>query len=358
MAELRPAYLIHGDDHGAVAERRAGLRALAEGQQGGGASVELLEGHAATPAGVADALAAMTLAIGRRVIVVEGVERWRQADVEKHLAAALAQMPPDTTLALFAREEARAKAPAALHDAVKRAGGQVVAQTTVKPWELAKWAREQAARLGLSLDAAAAKALVAQVGERQQRLLRELEKLALEGDPAAAEIERPRADGHAPDAGAATQPRQIGVQDIERRAAHSTEWRAYGLADELVAADARQATLSYLRLRQQGERLSGLTYLMAQRLRDALAIALRLQKGESVAEVKRGLRMPARAAERFVADVARTDAERLRRALAALADLELNSRGGAPLQSSRTSLAGLDEDTLALRAIEAIATTG
>ncbi|MEA2141120.1 MAG: hypothetical protein QOC91_1219, partial [Solirubrobacteraceae bacterium] len=36
MAELKPAYLIHGDDHGAVAERRAGLRALAEGGSGGG----------------------------------------------------------------------------------------------------------------------------------------------------------------------------------------------------------------------------------------------------------------------------------------------------------------------------------
>ena len=34
MAELKPAYLIHGDDHGAVAERRAGLRALAEAQEG------------------------------------------------------------------------------------------------------------------------------------------------------------------------------------------------------------------------------------------------------------------------------------------------------------------------------------
>jgi DNA polymerase-3 subunit delta len=64
--------------------------------------------------------------------------------------------------------------------------------------------------------------------------------------------------------------------------------------------------------------------------------------------------MPARAAERFVADVARTDVERLRAALAALADLELDTRGGAPLASSRTALAGLDEDTLALRAIEAI----
>ena len=33
MPELKPAYLIHGDDHGAVAERRAGLRALAESQR-------------------------------------------------------------------------------------------------------------------------------------------------------------------------------------------------------------------------------------------------------------------------------------------------------------------------------------
>jgi|HubBroStandDraft_2_1064218.scaffolds.fasta_scaffold00532_11 DNA polymerase-3 subunit delta len=349
MAELKPAYLIHGDDHGAVAERRAGLRTLVERQEGGSASVELLEGDAATPAGVADALAAMTLALGQRVIMVEGVERWRQADVEKQLAGAIEQMPPDTTLAMFAREEARAKAPAALHDAVKRAGGQIVAQMTVKPWELAKWARQQAERLGISLDAAAAKALVAQVGERQQRLLRELEKLALEGDPSDATT-------GASSAAATAAPRHIGVQDIERRAAHSTEWRAYGLADALVGGDSREATLSYLRLRQQGERLSGLTYLMAQRLRDGLAIALRLQAGESAAEIKRGLRMPARAAERFVADVARSDVERLRSALAALADLELDTRGGAPLQHSRTALAGLSEDTLALHAIESIAT--
>ncbi len=333
MADLKPAYLIHGDDHGAVAERRAGLRALAEGLDGGGnSSVELLEGDAATPAGVADALAAMTLAIGRRVIIVEGVERWRQADVEKHLTSAFAQMPPETTVALFAREEARAKAPAAIHDAIKRAKGQVVAQMTVKPWELAKWAREQAARMGLELDMAAAKALVAQVGERQQRLLRELEKLALEGDP-----------------------RQVSAQDIEARTAHSAEWRAYGLADALVGADGREATLSYLRLREQGERLSGLIYLMAQRLRDALAISLRLQDGDSVAEVKRTLRMPARAAERFVADVARTDPEKLRAALATMADLELDSRGGAPLLASRTAFGGLSEDTLAQRAIEKIA---
>jgi DNA polymerase III subunit delta len=329
---LKPAYLIHGDDHGALAERRAGLRALVEGREGGAGSVELLEGEAATPAGAAAALAAMTLAVGWRVIVVEGVERWRQGEVQEHLAAALARMPPQTTLALFAREEARAKAPAALHDAVARAGGQVVEQTTVKPWELPRWAREQGSRLGISLDAAAAKALVAQVGERQQRLLRELEKLALEGNE------------------------RVSAHDIDARAAHSSEQRAYALADALVGSDLAAATRSYLRLREQGERISGLTYLMAARLRDALAVALRLRAGESVAEVKRTLRMPARAAERFVADVARSDAQRLRAALSALADLELDTRGGAPLAASRTATAGLQEDTLALRAIHTITT--
>jgi DNA polymerase-3 subunit delta len=335
MAELKPIYLVHGDDHGAVAERRAGLRALAEAPDAD-ASVELLEGDAATPAGVAEALTAMTLAIGRRVIVVEGVERWRQAEVEKVLAAAIAQMPPDTTLALFAREEPRAKAPEALHEAVKAAGGQVVAQMTVRPWELPKWARQQAERIGLSLDAAAAKALVAQVGERQQRLLRELEKLALES---------------AVDENGAT---TIDLQRIDDRAAHSAEWRAYALADALVGANAREATLSYLRLREQGERLPGLIYLMSQRLRDALAVALRLQAGESEAVVKRSLRMPSRAADRFIADVARSDPDRLRSALAALADLELDSRGGAVIASRRAPLSALGEDTVALHAIELI----
>jgi DNA polymerase III subunit delta len=93
---------------------------------------------------------------------------------------------------------------------------------------------------------------------------------------------------------------------------------------------------------------------MARRLREALQIALRLQAGESTAQVKRTLRMPARAAERFIADVSRSDPERLRRALEALADLELDSRGGAALAPARSALAALDEDTIALRAIGAI----
>jgi DNA polymerase-3 subunit delta len=249
----------------------------------------------------------------------------------------MAEMPPDTTLAIFAREDQRAKAPVALHEAVTRAGGQVVEQATVKPWELPKWAREQGARLGLALDQHAAKALVALVGERQQRLLRELEKLAAEGEqPAAGQL------------------RTVTVEEVEQRAAHSAERRAFGLADALVGGASAEALSAYLQLREQGERLTGLTYVMASRLRDALAISLRMQAGESRAEIKKGLRMPARAAERLISDVADSDPDRLRAALGVLADLELDTRGGAPVRAARNTLAGWSDDTLAVRAIERV----
>jgi DNA polymerase-3 subunit delta len=338
MPALKPAYLIHGDDHGAIAERRARLKTLAEAE-GDAGSVEILAGGDSTPEAVALALATMTFAIGHRVIVVDGVERFKQAEVAEQIAPAMAAMPPATTVAFFAREEGRTAAPAALHEAVKAAKGQIVCEATIKPWELAGWVRDQAARIGLSLDAFAAKTLVAQVGERQQRLLRELEKLALASE----------------DDGAQNTPIKISAEEIEQQAAHSTAWRAFSFADALVGADAPEATRAYMRLRAQGERISGLVYLMAQRLRDAEGVSVRLQQGESPAQIKRTLRMPPRAAERFIADVERSEPERLRAALCRIADLELDTRGGAPVTEARTPLSSLEEDTLALRAILSIA---
>src|SRR3954467_9613223 len=82
VATFKPAYLIHGDDHGRIGERRARLRAIAEAESSTG-GVELFEGDASTPETVALALRAMTFAIGRRFLIVDGVERWKEADVER-----------------------------------------------------------------------------------------------------------------------------------------------------------------------------------------------------------------------------------------------------------------------------------
>ena len=317
MPAFKPAYLIHGDDHGRVAERRARLRAVAE-RESGTAGVEVLEGDAATPAAAAATLTALTLGAGHRFVIVDGAERWRDADLDE-LESLLASPPADTTVAFFAREDSRAQAPQRLHAAVGAAGGDVAAERTAKPWELPKWVAEQARALGLELESGAAKALVARVGERQQRLLRELEKLAL-------------ALALGPDA-------TLSAADVEELTAGSAERKAWSLADAVVARDRAAVTRLYLDLRGQGERLTGLLFQIARRLRDANDVAARLEAGESAAQVKRALRMPPKAAERFVTDVQRSDPDAVRAALEHLADLEVDSRGGR----------AVPEDTAALR---------
>src|SRR3954449_4603884 len=107
---FKPAYLIHGDDHGRIAERRARLRAIAEAESGT-SGVEVFEGDAASADAVALALRSMTFALGRRFLIVDGVERWKDAKVEATVAPALAGMTDETTVAFFAREEGRAKVP-------------------------------------------------------------------------------------------------------------------------------------------------------------------------------------------------------------------------------------------------------
>ncbi len=324
MAAFKPAYLIHGDDHGRIAERRRRLRTLAE-QESGAQGIELFEGEAATPEAVAGALNALTFAIGRRFIIVDGAERW----TDKQLApieAALKDIPPDTTIAFFAREEGRTKAPDNLHEAVKKAGGDISAEASVKPWELPKWVIARARELSLQLEPDTARALIAQVGDRQQRLLRELEKLALYAGAGA----------------------RVDASMLEELAAPSAEHRAWSLADTIVSGDAPAATSLYLTLRSQGERLSGLLYWMSQRVRTAHEIAIELEAGEPAAQIKRRLRMPSKAADRLINDAGRSGAETLQRTIEQLAELELASRGGGS--------GGAGEDTVALRAIQKIAT--
>jgi DNA polymerase-3 subunit delta len=318
---FKPVYLIHGDDHGRIAERRARLRAIAEAESGSG-GLELFEGDAATPEAVALALRSMTFAIGRRFLVVDGVERWKDADVEAHLAPELAAMPPETTVAFFAREDPRTKAPAKLAAAVERAGGDIAAENALKARELPRWAVAEGERLGVKVEGAAAQALVAQVGDRQQRLRRELEKLALEHGEGAT----------------------IGVEEVEGAAAASAERQVWGLVDALVGRDRAHATRAFLELRAQGETLQRLIPLMARRIRDVLAIAVRLEAGESPAQVKASLKTSSWQADRRIKEARATDADALRRALEELADLELASRGNSELA----------EDTAAVQAIDAM----
>ena len=321
---FKPAYLIHGDDHGRISERRSRLRAVAE-RESGSSGVEVYEGDACTGEAVGAAMSTMTFAMGRRFVIADGVERWKGADVQA-VADALKGIDGETlTVSFFAREEGRNKTPPALIKAVEAAGGVVAAEMAVKPRDLPRWVCDRAAELGLQLDVNAARALVARVGDRQQRLVRELEKVALELGP-----------GAVPSA-----------EDVDELCAGSSERKAWTLADAIVAGDEAAAMRALVELRGQGERVTGLMFAITRRIREAHDIAVALAAGDAPAQIKGRLRMPPFAADRLIADVRRRDAETFRRALELLADLELETRGGAG--------AGLSEDTAAVRLVAEVA---
>jgi DNA polymerase III subunit delta len=324
VPSFKAAYLIHGDDHGRISERRTRLRAMAEAESGT-AGVEVFEDDACTPEAVTNALSAMTFAIGRRFVIADGVERWKDADAEE-VAAALGGVDPESlTVAFFAREEGRFKVPESLVKAVKAAHGAIAEESQVKPRELPRWLSARAKELELDLDNQAARALIAQVGDRQQRLLRELEKLALEHGPGTS----------------------IGVEEVQESCASSAERKVWTFADAVVAGDRKTAMRLLMELRGQGERLPGLLYNMVRRLRDALAIAEALAAGQPPAQIKKGLRMPGFAADRLIADAQRRDVDAYRRALVLMADLEAESRGHGG--------GGLEESTAAVRTVIAAA---
>ena len=311
MADLRPVYLLSGNDQAKIDAWRRRVRRRAEAEGGPGA-LELFDAVSSSAADVASALATLTFAAGDRYLLVDGVESWSAGELER-LERALSDVPPGTVLVLIAR----GKVPATLPRAVRKAGGEVREYAAPKPWEMHRWAAERAQDEGLHLDSDAAKALVATVGQRQQRLAREIERLAI--------LAHPRT--------------QLSAEEVERLAVGDISRPVHDLADALVAGDGRLA-LGIAEERMREERPAGLIYAIVRRLRDVRRAAELLDAGLPASKVSAALRMPPWAAKRIVSQAERADREALERALCVLADLELDLRGGAELdEESALSLA-------------------
>src|SRR6187397_2796027 len=120
-AEMRSLYLIAGTDGAKIDATRARLRAE---RDGGAGSLQIFEAGEGRGAPDHDALLAaipaMSLTESRRYLLADGVERWRDAQLEA-VAAALGELPPDLSVVLIARD----KAPAKLAKAVKAAEGEI-----------------------------------------------------------------------------------------------------------------------------------------------------------------------------------------------------------------------------------------
>ena len=280
------------------------------GEDGGAGALEELEAASASPNEVAAALGTLTFALERRFLLVEGVETWKAGALEP-LELALADPPPDTVLVLLAR----GKVPKRLTDAVKKAGGAVHEYGAPKPWELPGWVVERAREEGVRLDPDGAKALIAAVGTGQQRLLREIEKLAIGAHP----------------------DNELSVEDVERLAAGDTAPEVYELADAIAAGDATKAVRLAEALRERDDPPGRLLYTIVRRLREVHQATELLDAGMPDQKVAAELSTPPWLAKRIVAQAKKAERRALERALCVFADLELDLRGGGERS--------LDEDT-------------
>jgi DNA polymerase III subunit delta len=303
--EMRALYLIAGTDGAKIDATRSRLRARAEREAGADALAvfEPSEGrgmpdHEALLA----AIPAMSLMDSRRYLLADGVERWRDRQLDA-VVAAVAELPPDLTLVLIAR----AKAPAKLTKAVKAAKGEIHEFEAPKAREMPRVLVGEAQGLGFRLDPGAARMLVERMGANPVRLRNELERLALW----------------------AGEGGEVSAADLAAMVADTSEAAVWSLSDALLEGDAAAALRIGERLIDQGENVTGLIYGLASRLRGACAAAGQLAEGVAPREVESSLKMHPYAAKQLVAKLGNTDVAELRLATEALAELELWCRGGA-----------------------------
>ncbi|MGE5857290.1 MAG: DNA polymerase III subunit delta [Solirubrobacterales bacterium] len=328
MAEMKPAYLIAGSDEAKITRARGRLRERAE-REGGAGALELFAAGEGRRSPDVDALlgslAAISLIASRRYLLVDGVEGWGKADVGRAIAA-LARIPPETTVALVAH----GKAPAGLAKAVESAGGEVLSFELPRERELPKQLIAEARELGFALEPTAARLLVERLGPRPTRLRSELERLAL----------------WAGEGGG------VAVEDLEAMVSDTSEEAIWTLADAVVAGDDEETMRVAERLVAQGEALPRIVYSLAPRLHQALRAATELEAGGSPGEVAKGLSMHPYAAKMLVAKVKDRTPDDLDASIRALADLELWSRGGSDYEggvaftlSLRRALGLVPDDT-------------
>ena len=304
MAALKPAYLVCGDDDAKIDAWRARVRRRAEDERGPG-GLETFDARQSEPGAVAASLAMLSFETATRYLLVEDVSAWKAAELAP-LEKALTELPPETVLVLIAR----GKAPKSLVKAAEKAGGEVREYAAPKPWELPKWCVGHARELGLQLDQEASKELVSRVGTSQQRLSRELEKIALAVHPSAT----------------------ITTADVEKLAATDTAPGAYDLADALVAGDLRGTLALAEQLDEHGERPGKLVWPIVRRLREVHQAAALLGAGMPDAQVASALKGPPWASKKVIARAKKADLATLERALCVFADLEVEMRGGSDLQ--------------------------
>jgi DNA polymerase-3 subunit delta len=300
---LKPVYLITGGDRPKI--QRA-LRRLRD--RVGQDATELLTAHEASGD---DAVAACNslglLGGGRRLVIVEDVDKWKAADT-KAVGAYLASPAPDTVLALVASE---LKKDSALSKACAKAGDLLVYDVPKR--RMSDWVAKQFSDRRVTVDAEAARLLVEVIGDDPEELASEVDKIATwsGGDP-------------------------IGTREVELLAAGCAEVPGYELTDAWGRRDLPGAlTACQTLLERSGDPVSrtvpmliGMLVAHVGRVRDCQVFA---DEGLTAREAASRLKRHPFYVEKLYAQARNYGPDELRGAVVRLAELDHAVKGGSRL---------------------------
>ena len=299
--DLKPVYLLSGSDRPKIVRALRRLRDRFP--------EESIEALTAPPGTGDDAVAACNalglFAEGGRLVVVEGVETWRAGDVES-IGTYLADASPGAVLALWAHATPKV---GALADLVAK-HGQVLAFDVPKPRSPSAWVAGEFKRLGVEVDADAARALVDIVGDDVLTLASEIEKIAT---------------------WAAGRP--VGIHEIESMAIPAREVESWAVTDAWGARDLSAAIAACEAALEQREPFS-IAVSLASHVGRVRAAQLLAEEGLGTREIAKrlGLRseFPARKALAHSENYSR---EELDAAIVRLAELDAAIKGASRLSS-------------------------
>jgi DNA polymerase-3 subunit delta len=254
---------------------------------------------------------------GGRLVIVEGVERWKKDDVEA-IAAYLEDPVVGAVLALYAETPMRS---ATLATLVGK-HGQVLDYKVPKSNNLHRWVAGEFKRLDIKADGDAARALVEIVGDDTMALSTEILKL-----------------------GAWAGGEQIGRADVERLAAPARESAAWALSDAWGARDLptllEACELSF----ENNDDAFLLAVRLASHVGRVRAAQAMAEEGLGARDVAARLKIKEFPARKALQHADRYSRAELDSALVRLADLDAAIKGASRLSSEFELLRALIEVT-------------
>ena len=297
---LKGVYLFTGTDRPKVRRALARLRARFDA-----GSLEQLDAGEASGADAVAACNALGLfgAAGERLVVVEGVERWKADDVAA-VTAYLDDPAPGSVLALVAEENLKSQA---LAQACARAG-QVLEYDAPKPRDLPAWVRAQFERLHTAIDTDGARALVEIVGEDVTALSAEVEKIATWA-----------------------RGKSVGRREVERLAVPAREASAWAVTDAWGARDAAALLTACEAELEQGVEPFWIASRVAAQIELVRAAQLLAEEGLGAREIAKRLRKHEFRVRKALAHAENYSHEELDDAIVRLAALDAALKGASTL---------------------------